>query len=121
VIDVALLSVMRRGHFREGLGIRAIARRTGLSRNTVKKYLAEGILEPQYPRRMSPSKLDAFAERLTAWLEGEQSKGRKQRRSLKHLLSASKLDSFGSPDHSVTRNVVSGLPIETIKVVGKSR
>ena len=85
MIDVALLSVMRRWHFREGLGIRAIARRTGLSRNTVKKYLAEGMLEPQYPRRMSPSKLDAFAKRLTAWLEGEQSKGRKQRRSLKHL------------------------------------
>ena len=51
----------------------------------MKKYLMEGMLEPKYPRRMSPSKLDAFAERLTAWLEAEQSKGRTQRRSLKHL------------------------------------
>ena len=39
VIDMALLSVIRRWHFREQLSIREIARRTGLSRNTIRKYL----------------------------------------------------------------------------------
>ena len=43
VIDVALLSVIRRWHFREGMPIREIARRTGLSRNTVRKYLAQQL------------------------------------------------------------------------------
>ena len=40
MIDVALLSVIRRWHFRDGMPIREITRRTGLSRNTVRKYLA---------------------------------------------------------------------------------
>ena len=39
VIDMALLSVIRRWHFREHLPIREIERRTGLSRNTIRKYL----------------------------------------------------------------------------------
>ena len=39
VIDMALLSVIRRWHFREHLSIREICRRTGLSRNTIRKYL----------------------------------------------------------------------------------
>lgn len=36
---MALLSVIRRWHFREHLSIREICRRTGLSRNTIRKYL----------------------------------------------------------------------------------
>ena len=42
MIDMALLSVLRRWHFSEGMPIREVARRTGLSRNTVRKYLASG-------------------------------------------------------------------------------
>jgi len=34
-----LLSVIRRWHFRQGIPIREIRRRTGLSRNTIRKYL----------------------------------------------------------------------------------
>jgi len=40
MIDMALLSSLRRWPFREGMPIREIARRTRLSRNTVRKYLA---------------------------------------------------------------------------------
>jgi hypothetical protein len=40
MIDMALLSVLRRWHFREGMPIREITRRTGLSRNTVRKLKA---------------------------------------------------------------------------------
>lgn len=58
MIDVALLSVVRRWHLREGASIREIARRTQLSRNTIRKYLADGALRPAYPKRKSPSKLD---------------------------------------------------------------
>ena len=33
----------------DGLAVREIARQTGLSRNTIKKYLKSGEVEPQYP------------------------------------------------------------------------
>ena len=85
VIDVALLSVIRRWHLRDGMAIREIARRTGLSRNTIRKYLSSGIVEPKYPERQSPSKLDAFAPKLASWLKTEAKKSRKQRRNLRQL------------------------------------
>ncbi|MFY9512671.1 MAG: IS21 family transposase [Rubrivivax sp.] len=85
MIDVATLSVIRRWALREQLSIREIARRTGLSRNTIKKYLRAGTAEPRYPKRSSPSKLDPFAEKLSGWLRSEMSKSRKQRRTLKQM------------------------------------
>ena len=72
---MALLSVIRRWHLRDGMAIREIARRTGLSRNTIRKYLASGVVEPKYPDRKSPSKLDAFAAKLAAWLKTEVEQG----------------------------------------------
>jgi transposase len=65
--------------------IREIARRTGLSRNTVRKYLASQNLEPAYPARKSPSKLDSYEETLTNWLFRESRRHRKQRRTVKRL------------------------------------
>jgi len=67
---------------REQLSIREIARRTGLSRNTIKKYLAAGVVEPRYAKRSSSNKLDPYADRLSQWLKTEQAKSRKQQRTL---------------------------------------
>ena len=80
-----LLSVIRRWHHREKLAIREIARRTGLSRNTIRKYLAGDEVEPKYPRRTNPSKLDAYVETLSNWLKRESRRSRKRRRNLKQL------------------------------------
>ncbi|MEH6580898.1 MAG: helix-turn-helix domain-containing protein, partial [Halioglobus sp.] len=77
MIDVDLLSVIRRWHLREGRSIREIVRRTGLSRNTIRKYLASGDIEPRYPARNSPSKLDPFADILMGWLKRESKRHRK--------------------------------------------
>lgn len=85
MIDVGLLSVIRRWHFREGMPIREITRRTGLSRNTVRKYLASGVVEPRYPNRKSPSKLDDYELTLTSWLFRESRRHRKQRKTVKQL------------------------------------
>lgn len=82
---MATLSVIRRWALREQLSIREIARRSGLSRNTIKKYLRAEAVEPRYAKRISPSKLDPYAEKLSAWLKSEASKSRKQRRTLKQM------------------------------------
>ena len=82
---MALVSVIRRWHLRDGMPIREIARRTGLSRNTVRKYLASKELEPAYPSRKSPSKLDSYEDTLTNWLFRESRRHRKQRRTVKRL------------------------------------
>ncbi|MFD1980342.1 IS21 family transposase [Mesorhizobium kowhaii] len=82
---MALLSVIRRWHFREHLSIREISRRTGLSRNTVRKYLRVGEVEPKFKVPERPSRLDAFADRLSAWLRTEAKKNRKQKRTMKQL------------------------------------
>src|ERR1700710_2625888 len=80
---MALLSVIRRWHHRDHLPIREIARRTGLSRNTIRKYLRADTVEPRFKVPERPSKLDPFAEKLSGWLRIEVSKSRKQRRTAK--------------------------------------
>jgi transposase len=80
-----LLSVIRRWHFRQGIPIREIRRRTGLSRNTIRKYLRDDAVEPTFKVPKRPSKLDQFAEKLTTWLRVESGKSRKQKRTAKQL------------------------------------
>ncbi len=82
---MALLSVIRRWALRDQLSIREIARRTGLSRNTLRKYLRSGTVEPAFRVPERPSKLDPFADKLSAWLKTEAGKSRKKRRTLKQL------------------------------------
>lgn len=82
---MALLSVIRRWHFRDHLSIRDICRRTGLSRNTIRKYLRLNGVEPLFQVPERPRKLDRFADRLSAWLKTESKKNRKQKRTLKQL------------------------------------
>src|SRR6195952_4969755 len=80
-----LLSVIRRWAFRDRLSIREISRRTGLSRNTIRKYLRSDVVEPAFKVPDRSSKLDAFADKLSAWLKVEGSRSRKQKRTVKQL------------------------------------
>ena len=82
---MATLSVVRRWALREQMSIREIARRTGLSRNTVKKYLRAGEEMPRYAKRASSSKLDPYADKPATWLAIEATKSRKQRRNLRQI------------------------------------
>src|SRR3546814_18474125 len=82
---MALLSVIRRWHYRDHLSIREIVRRTGLSRNTIRKYLRSDTIEPQFKVPERPSKLDPFVERLSAWLHREMARSRQQKRTVKQL------------------------------------
>ncbi|SFU56117.1 hypothetical protein SAMN05216350_102596 [Polaromonas sp. YR568] len=82
---MATLNVIRRWALRDQMSIREISRRTGLARNTVKKHLRSEESEPKYPRRVSSSKLDPYAEKLATWLGIEATKSRKQRRTLRQI------------------------------------
>ena len=80
-----LLSVIRRWHYRDHFSIREISRRTGLSRNTVRKYLRSDTVEPKFNIPDRPSKLDPYADKLSQMLRQEAGKSRKQKRTTKQL------------------------------------
>src|SRR3546814_12558917 len=82
---MALLSVIRRWHYRDHLSIREIVRRTGLSRNTIRNYLRSDPIEPQFTVPARPSTLDPFVERLSAWLKRETASSRKHKRTVQQL------------------------------------
>lgn len=49
--------------------LRDISRRTGLPRNTIRRWLREPSTgEPKYPKRAGKSVIDAWAEQLRQWL-----------------------------------------------------
>lgn len=58
---------VRRLHRAEGLKIRAIARRLGISKNTVKKALASDV-PPRYERARKGSIMDAVEPQIRALL-----------------------------------------------------
>ena len=80
MIDMELLSVIRRWHYRDHFSIREISRRTGLSRNTVRKYLRSDSVEPEFRISERPSGLDPYADKLSHMLRQEAAKSRKQKR-----------------------------------------
>jgi transposase len=82
---MAFLSIIRRCHLREHVPIREISRRTGVSRNTARKYLRAGTVEPKFKVPDRPSKLGPFSEQLMAWLKREAGRSRKQKGTIRQL------------------------------------
>lgn len=74
---MAILSIIRRWHFRDHVSLREIAKRLGVSRNTVRRYIRAGTVLPAYPELHSPSNLDGFAAKLAGWLKTEATRPRK--------------------------------------------
>lgn len=85
MIDMAFLRVIRGWALRDKMPIREISRRTGLSRNTIGKYLRSGVVEPEFQQPTRPSKLDPYAEKISAWLVTGQRKSRKERRTARQM------------------------------------
>src|SRR5690242_28978 len=77
---------VRRMYFRDKLSRSEIARRTGLSRNTVKKWLRAGeSIEPRYRRGLKPGKLTAFEGWLLKALQADAARAKRDRRTAKAL------------------------------------
>jgi transposase len=82
MITMHVLGKIRRLRYREALSISEISRRTGLSRNTVKRWLkAKRGTEPRYRRKVSPTLLSAYEPELRAWLEADARRPKRDRRT----------------------------------------
>ena len=85
---MALKGKIRALREREGKSISEIARRTSLSRNTIKKWLkAPAEAQPKYRRQSVASKLTPFFETITQALKSDAHRPRHERRSARALLS----------------------------------
>jgi transposase len=79
---VGMLAKIRRMHIRERLSVREIARRTGLSRNTIRNWLRQAdVVEPKYAKRETVSVVDPWADRLRAWLISDSHRAKRERRT----------------------------------------
>ena len=86
MITMEMIGKVRRMKLREQLSNSEIARRTGLSRNTVKKWLqAPGDQAPKYQRGNSPTKLGAFEATLVQALEADARRPKHARRTARAL------------------------------------
>ena len=83
---MALLGKIRRMYYRDKLSLSEIARRTSLSRNTVKKWLKspEGA-EPKYRRRPQERKLAPHQDWLSKALETDAHRPKRDRRTAQKL------------------------------------
>ncbi len=77
-----MLGKIRRLRLRDGLSISEICRRTGLARNTVKRWLrAEEGAAPKYRRTEGATVLQPYEERLRQWLEADARRAKRDRRT----------------------------------------
>ena len=84
------------------MSIREIAKRTGIFRNAIKKYLHNNVVTPQHRGQARISKLSPYLDKLQQWLKTESNRGRKERRSVKQLYhDLVKLGYLGSYDRVV--------------------
>ena len=100
---MVMLAKIRRMHFRDGLPLREISKRTGLSRNTLRRWLRSGQSEPVYPKRRSPSMLDPYRQPLETWLRADSHRPRREQRTAKVLFA--QLQAQGYPGTYVSSPV----------------
>jgi len=82
-----MIGRIRRMHRRDRKSVREIARATGLSRNTVAKWLSEPAAEsPKYRRRPQPTKLEPFHDTIQRALTADARRPKRERRTALALL-----------------------------------
>jgi NADPH-dependent curcumin reductase CurA len=65
---MGLLNIIRRMALREKQSIREISRRTGLSRNTITKYLSAGTIEPTFTVKWREDIVDGLQNAPAAFI-----------------------------------------------------
>lgn len=86
MITMDMLGKVRRMKMREKLTISEIAKRTGLARNTVKRWLnAPGDISPKYLRQSNMTKLSDYEETLIMALKVDAHRHKGGRRTARAL------------------------------------
>jgi transposase len=91
-----MLGKIRRMHVRDKMSVRAIAKRTGLSRNTLQKWLAtpEEVAVPKYIRAKKFGKLAAFTQELEQALKADALRPKQGRRTGRALFAQIKASGY---------------------------
>ena len=85
MIDMPTINSIRQQR-RDGCSVAEIARRNGVSRDTVYKYLKRDDFSPTPPARQKrPSKLDPYKPLIRQWIEDDSTTWRKQRHTAKRI------------------------------------
>jgi transposase len=95
---------IRRMYLRDKLSLHEITKRTGLSRNTIRRWLRrpEEAAPPRYCRREMPGKLTAFHEALEQALKADAHRTKQNRRTAKALFAQIKADGYAGGYSQVT-------------------
>ena len=104
MITMEMLGKIRRMHVRDKMSVRAIAKRTGLSRNTLQKWLQapEDVAVPKYVRAKGFSKLGAFADELEQALKADANRNKQDRRTGRALFAQIKASGYAGGYTRVT-------------------
>lgn len=91
-----MLGRIRRMYVRDKLSLHEIAKRTGLSRNTVRRWLktAEEVKVPTYRRRQGFGKLDGFVGELEQALKADAGRPKQDRRTGRALFAQIKASGY---------------------------
>lgn len=97
VITMEILGKIRRMYERDKLSLHEIARRTGLSRNTIRTWLrkpAEKVATPTYIRAAKAGKLSPYHATLEQALKADAHRAKQNRRTAKALFAQIKQDGY---------------------------
>jgi isoamylase len=96
VITMEMFGKIRRMYFRDKLSLHEITKRTGLTRNTIRKWLRtpDKAAPPQYRRRGEPGKLKEFYATLEQSLTADSHRPKQNRRTAKDLFVQIKADGY---------------------------
>lgn len=87
MITMEILGKIRRMHYRDKLSLHEITKRTGLSRNTIRKWLRkpEDVEPPKYLRDKAASKLAPYHATIKQALKADAHRSKQNRRTAKAL------------------------------------
>lgn len=96
MITMEMLGKIRRMHLRDNLSLHEIAKRTGLSRNTIRTWLrtAQGATPPTYQRIKGEVKLSVFHAVVERALKADAHRNKQNRRTAKALFAEIKADGY---------------------------
>ena len=85
MITMEMLGKVRRLYSRGKKSLHEIAKTTGLSRNTIRKWVRDAgeVAKPTYRRKEMPCKLAAFAQALEMALKADAQRTKQNRRTAK--------------------------------------